>query len=171
MAGERRLVVGRIVTAHGIRGECAVDVMTDAPDRFEAGKSVQIDEPDGMRTLTIAAVRPHKERLLILFEEIPDRTGAEALRGRWLTIPADEAAPLPEGAFYPHQIEGFEVRDEAGTVLGSLASVLEYPAHDIWVVRTADGQDVMVPAVKEFIRDVDPERRTIAIAPIGGMFE
>lgn len=171
MAGGRRLVVGRIVTAHGIRGECVVDVMSDAPDRFDPGRTVQLDEPDGYRTLTVAKSRPHKDRLLVLFDEVPDRTAAETLRGRWLTIGAEEAADLPEGQFYPHQIEGFAVFDEQGTTLGNLASVLEYPAHDIWVVRTPDGREVMVPAVQEFIRAVDDEARTIVLAPIEGMFE
>ncbi|HVL90432.1 MAG TPA: ribosome maturation factor RimM [Actinomycetota bacterium] len=171
MAGARRLVVGRIVTAHGIRGECVVDVLSDAPDRFDPGRTVQIDEPDGRRMLTVEAARPHKARLLVLFSEVPDRTAAEALRGRWLTIPAEDAAPLPEGRFYPHQIEGFDVRDEAGAPLGVLESVLEYPAHDIWVVRTPDRREVMVPAVAEFVRGVDPEAKSIVLAPIEGMFE
>lgn len=171
MAGAKRLVVGRIVTAHGIRGECVVDVMSDAPGRFDPGRTVQIDEPDGQRTLTVNASRPHKARLLVLFEEVSDRTAAEALRGRWLTIPAEDAAPLPDGEFYPHQLEGFDVQDTDGAPLGVLQAVHEYPAHDIWVVRTPDGRDVMVPAVKEFIRSVDPESTTIVMSPIGGMFE
>lgn len=171
MAGERRLVVGRIVTAHGIRGEVVVDVMSDAPGRFDPGTIVQMDEPGGQRTFTIEKSRPHKKRLLVLFAEVPDRTEAERLRGRWLTIPAEDAAPLPDGAFYPHEIQGFAVFDEAGETLGTLANVLEYPAHDIWVVRTADDREVMVPAVKEFIRGVDPAAKTIVLAPIEGMFE
>ena len=169
-----RLVVGRIATAHGIRGECVVEVLSDAPDRFAPGAVLQLDDPadpDGARPVTVRKSRPHKGRLLIEFAEVPDRNTAESLRGRWLTIDATDAAPLPDGLFYPHEIDGFAVRDEAGAPLGTLADVLENPAHDIWVVQTPDGRSVMVPAVTEFVRDVDSDARIITLAPIEGMFE
>lgn len=166
-----RLVVGRIATAHGIRGEVVVEVHSDAPDRFAPGAVVELESPSGPQTLTVKKSRPHQGRLLVLFAEVPDRNGAEALRGRWLTIDAADAAPLPEGLFYPHEIEGFSVVDQAGAALGTLDEILENPAHDIWVVRTADGRAVMVPAVDEFVRGVDPDAHTITLSPIGGMFD
>lgn len=162
-----RLAVGRIAGAHGIRGECVVEVLSDAPERFEAGSVLDADEG----TLTVTKARPHKGRLLVMFEEVPDRTEAERLRGTLLTIAAGDAVALPEGLYYPHALHGMDVRDEQGAALGALHDVLETPAHDIWVVRTSDGRDVMVPVVDEFVRSVDTDRRIIVLAPIGGMFD
>lgn len=167
-----RLVVGRIVAAHGLQGECVIEVLSDAPDRFSVGAAVDAGDPDGrVSRLTVDGVRPDRGRLLVRFAEARDRTAAESLRGLLLSIPAEDARrPLP-GAYYPHQLEGLDVRDPNGRVLGTLREVLANPANDIWVVRTADGRDVMVPAVKEFVRTVDLGAGVIVIAPIGGMFD
>lgn len=167
-----RLVVGRIVTAHGIRGECAVEVLSDAPERFERGAVLGAGDPDGdVSTLTVEKARQHQKKLLVKFREVPDRNGAEALRGVLLSIPASEAKAPAEGSYYPHQLEGLRVVDEDGGILGQLQEVLSTKANDIWVVRTPQGKRVMVPAVDEFVRAVDLEARRIVLAPIGGMFD
>src|SRR5260221_11079540 len=94
-----RLVVGRVAKAHGINGEVSIEVLSDAPDRFAVGACVFA----GDRSLTVATARDHNGRLLVRFDGVPDRTGAEALRGAELTIPADEAHALnDEWSFYPH---------------------------------------------------------------------
>ncbi|MGH2830890.1 MAG: ribosome maturation factor RimM [Actinomycetota bacterium] len=169
--GEERLIVGRIVRAHGIHGECVVRVESDAPDRFANGSVLEAETAEGLRRLTVRASRPHQGRLLVRFAQVPDRNDAESLRGAWLTIPAYKAAPAPAGTYYAHQIEGFEVCDAGGALLGTLDAVLESPAHDIWSVRTPDGREVLVPAVGEFIRSVDVDERRIVMSPIGGMFD
>lgn len=132
---------------------------------------LDVGEPDGSPVpRTISAVRPHKGRLLVLFEEITDRNGAEALRGSLLSILASHAAPAEEGRYYAHQLEGLRVVDEAGADLGVMTAVLENPANDLWVVR-AGNRDVLVPAVKEIVRDVDLEHGRIVLRPVPGLFD
>ena len=123
-----RLVVGRIVKPHGIRGEVSVEVYSDAPERFEKG--ARLDADDG-RALTIRSSRPHQDRLLVMFEQISDRNAAEDARGIVLSIPASEARALPEGSYYPHQLEGLTVVDEDGEEVGTWVRALETPAHDV----------------------------------------
>jgi 16S rRNA processing protein RimM len=161
-----RLVVGRIAKAHGIRGEVAIDVVSDEPSRFAAGARVHAGE----RMLTVSASRPHQGRLLVLFDEVPDRSAAEMLAGAELTIPSEEARALEdEWSFYPHQLEGLTVTDEEGHELGTMARVEESPASDLWVVR-ADGRDVLVPAVRDIVVRVDLDGRTIVLRPPEGLF-
>jgi 16S rRNA processing protein RimM len=160
-------VVGRIVRPHGIRGEVVVEPSTDAPHRFAPGNAMRTET----RRLTIAASRAHQGRLLVQFEEIAERDGAEALRGALLTIPIEDAAPAAEGRYYPHQLAGLGVFDEFGNALGEMGEVLEYPASDLWVVRTPDGKDVMVPAVREIVLDVDLANGRIVLRPPEGLFE
>jgi 16S rRNA processing protein RimM len=161
-----RLVVGRIAKAHGINGEVAVDVLSDAPDRFGQGARVFA----GDRTLTVATARAHHGRLLVRFEEVPDRNGAEALRGTELTIPAEEAAALDdEWSFYPHQLVGFAVTDEKGETLGTMIRVDESPGADLWVVG-ARGREVLVPAVRDIVVAVDLDARVIVLRPPDGLF-
>jgi 16S rRNA processing protein RimM len=167
-----RLVVGRIVSLHGLRGECVVEVLSDAPERFAPGSRLGVGDPDAaVRMLTVATARRDRRRLLVRFAEASDRDAAEAFRGLLLSIPAMEAKTPAPGAYYPHQLEGLVVRDPEGALLGTLADVLANPANDIWVVRTAAGRDVLVPAVKEFVRGVDLDAGVIVVAPIEGMFD
>jgi 16S rRNA processing protein RimM len=160
-----RLVVGRIAKAHGIKGEVAVDVYSDAPDRFVPGARLFA----GDDALTISAALPHHERLLVLFDEIADRSAAEALHGVELTIPASEAHALGEWSFYPHQLSGLSVIDEAGRSLGTMVRVDESPANDIWVVRSGD-KEVLVPAVRDIVVSVDLGARTVVLRPPEGLF-
>jgi len=160
-----RLVVGRIAKAHGIRGEMAVDVVSDAPERFEPGSRMNA----GARTLTVEAARSHQGRLLVKFAEVPDRNDAETLRGVELTIAGAAARALGEGEFFEFQLEGLAVVDAGGRALGTFARAEEGAAHDLWVIDTPSGE-VYVPAVKEVVRAVDLEARRITLDPPEGLF-
>lgn len=161
-----RLVVGRIAKAHGIRGEVAIDVWTDEPSRFAPRARVKA----GDRALTVSASRPHQGRLLVLFEEVPDRNAAEALKGAELTVPFEEARALEDDwSFYPHQLAGLKVTDESGHELGTMDRVEESPASDLWVVR-AEGREVLVPAVRDIVVRVDLDGGTIVLRPPEGLF-
>ena len=160
-----RLVVGRIAKAHGIHGEVAIDVLTDEPARFARGARVFA----GDRVLTVATSRAHHDRLLVRFEEIPDRSAAEILAGTDLTIPVADARPLDDWSFYPHQLVGLTVSDETGRTLGKMERVEESPGSDLWVVR-AHGRDVLVPAVRDIVLSVDLDEKTIVLRPPEGLF-
>ena len=159
-------MVGRIAKAHGIRGEVAIDVMSDEPARFAPGARVYAGEKE----LIVSTSRSHQGRLLVLFEEVPDRNMAESLKGAELTIPIDEARPIEgEWSFYPHDLTGLDVIDESGNALGKMDRVEESPASDIWVVR-ADGREVLVPAVRDIVVRVDLEAKKIVLRPPEGLF-
>jgi len=162
-----RLVVGRIVKPHGIRGEVSVEVYSDAPERFERG--ARLDAEDG-RAFTVTAARPHQGRLLVLFEQIADRNAAEEARGIVLSIPASEARALSAGSYYPHQLEGITVVDEEGEEVGVWVRALESPAHDVWVIRSG-GREVLVPAVRDVVRDVNLDERRIVISVLPGLLD
>lgn len=166
-----RVVVGRIVKSHGTRGEVVIESLTDAPERFRAGARLQAMTPDGSssRRMTVRSVRNDRGRLLVRFAETPDRTAADTMRGLLLTIAGDAAAPLPDGEYYAWQLEGLAVFDENGEGLGTLARVEHGAASDLWIVD-ADGREVLVPAVPEFVREVDLESRRIVIHVIPGLF-
>jgi 16S rRNA processing protein RimM len=166
-----RLVVGRIVKPHGLKGELIVEVLSDAPDRFARGSKLEAGDPDGeRRRLTVRATRDDRGKLLVRFNQVPDRTAADALRGALLSIARAEAAPPPEGSYYDWQLEGLEVVDEDGAKLGRLVRVMTGAASDHWVVDTGS-EEVLVPAVEEFVRRVDLEGGRIVLHVIPGLFE
>lgn len=166
-----RLVVGRIVRPHGLRGEVVVEVLSDAPDRFATGAVVEAGDPEGDRVpLTVAASRADRGRLLVTFAEVPDRTAAERLHGSLLSIAGGDAAAPAEGEYYAWQLEGLEVVDEVGRRLGILSRVMERAGNDLWVVNTG-AKEALVPAVGEFIRSVDLEAGRVVVHVIPGLFE
>ena len=149
---EPTVTVGRIAKPHGVRGELSVQNRSDNPERWIVG-AVSFDATG--RTYTVRTVRPHGERLLVTFEEIGDRTAAEAVAGAELLIPESWLPELPAGRWWAHQVEGLEVVTESGLPLGSIAEVLPYPAQDLWRVVAADGTETLVPAVEELVVSVD----------------
>ena len=166
-----RLVVGRIIKPHGIHGEVLVEVLSDFPDRFAPGSRVEAGDPVGDRRtpLTVAATRNDRGRNLVSFAEVLDRDAAESLRGALLSIDRREATPLGEGTYYEWQLEGLEVVGEDGRKLGTFARVLEGGGGDLWAVDTGE-EEVLVPAVEEFVRRVDLEQGRIVLHVIPGLF-
>lgn len=157
-ASERSIAVGRVTRAHGVRGEVAVLLLSEVEDRFASGARFLTD--DGRR-LTVSATRPHGGRLLVTFDEIRDRATAEALASRYLLVRVSDVPAPPEGAYWPHELEGCEVITEGGRRIGTIAEVIHGPATDFW--RTvADGRETLVPALRDVVASVDiPGRRVV----------
>ena len=159
---EELLAVGRIARAHGIRGEVSIEPLTEVPSRFDPGSALRLESG---RTLTVATSRRHQRRLLVRFEEIPDRSAAETLRGQVLVIPADRTPAAPEGSFWIHQVVGLEVVTEGGRSLGRIREVQGNPANDLWV--TEDG--AAIPANRELVTDVDLDAGRVTIRDLPGL--
>jgi 16S rRNA processing protein RimM len=136
----RRLEVGRVGRAHGLRGEVAVTFSSDRAERtVEGAEMVAIDDHGRQRELVVATARPHQGRWLVRFEGIGDRTAAEALRG--CTLLADEI-PGEEDELWVHELVGATVVDGNGATLGRVAAVEANPAHDLLVLESG----ALVPA-------------------------
>jgi 16S rRNA processing protein RimM len=138
--------------AVGLRGEVEIQPLTDDMDRFRVGLELRVRE----RRLIVEAVRRTPRGVALKFEGVADRTAADRLRGEYLEVLAAVVARLPEGSYYHWQLVGLEVFDADGRRLGPLADVLEYPANDVYVVRAGD-TEILVPAVREVVREVDLE--------------
>jgi 16S rRNA processing protein RimM len=169
-----RLVVARVGRAHGIKGEVTVEVRTDAPDeRFQPGAVLYLELPPGRprrglpATLTLTSVRDHNGTLLLGFDQVSDRTAAEALRD--VLLEADVPATSSEqDAWYDHELVGLDVVDPAGALIGTVVAVEHPPAQDLLVVRRTDGADRLVPFVAAIVPTVDvAARRVVVDAPPG----
>lgn len=167
------VLVGRLGRAHGLRGEIAVDVRTDEPDRrFAPGSTFRT----ARGALTLTRHRWHGDRLLATFAELTDRTAAEEWRGVELRVDVSptERPDDPE-EFYDHQLVGLLVVDEAGAELGRVVEVLHLPGQDLLAVasdRPGVGGEVLLPFVSEIVPDVDlPGGRLVARPPTGLLTE
>jgi 16S rRNA processing protein RimM len=167
------MAVGHIVGVHGLRGEVKVDLYTDFPERFAPGEQLMLGAD--LVEVEIAAVRPHKEFLLIRFEGIDDRNAADQFRGLWLFIDENNAAELEEGAYWIHDLIGLRVVGEDAVELGELVDVLITGANDVYVVRLAAGvqrqQDLLLPAIPEVIKAVDLDKGVMTVRLLDGLLE
>ena len=160
------MVVGRVTKPHGLKGEVAVEVRSDNPERFAEGARLFLE--DG-RELTVARSHRHGNRLLLTFAGVGDRAGAEALHGRLLVVPESWLPALPEGEYWPFQLEGCVVRTGSGRELGTVVDVIANPANDLWVARDEQGGETMIPALRDVIVEVDPDAKRIVVRDIPGL--
>ena len=164
-SNDERIAVGRITRAHGVHGEVAVLILTEVESRFEPGSVLW---REGALPLTVEATRPHRGKLLVKFEEIPDRTEAERIVAAYLFVPSEDVPAAPEGAWWPHQLEGCEVVTDTGRELGPIREILQAPANDIWVAGGAEAE-VLIPALKDVVIEVDVQARKVVVRDIPGL--
>jgi 16S rRNA processing protein RimM len=160
------VVVGKITRAHGLKGEVSVEVRSDNPERFATGASLFLE--DG-RTLTIARTHQHGKRLLLTFAGMEDRTAAEALQGRMLVVPQEWLPALPEGEYWPHQLEGCSIITESGRDLGEVTEVIANPANDLWVATDAEGTETLIPAIRDVVVEVALDSKRIVVRDVPGL--
>jgi 16S rRNA processing protein RimM len=159
------LIVGRVLKAHGIRGEVIVASESDNPQRFARG--AVLATPDGS-TLVVRTIQPHSGALLVAFEGVDDRAAAEQLRGIVLSIDPAERRALGSDEYWPDDLIGLQVRDPEGSPLGEIVDVI-IGAQDRLVVKTLSGT-VDVPFVQALVPIVDIEEGFVTVSPIPGLF-
>ena len=171
------LLVARIGKPHGLRGEVTVQTHTDDPERRYVPGTVfatQAAAGTGVpRALTLATARKHREVWLLGFDEIPDRTGAESLRGTQLLLDLDEVddAEDDDEGWYEHDLVGLAVHDPAGAVLGEVHGLVVGAVQDLLEVRLSDGREVLVPFVEAIVTDVDTEAGHVVVDAPAGLFD
>ena len=173
----RLIELGRVVGAHGLRGEVRVTPHATPCPTLRIGLHVRLSLPDlATRTLeivnvrTVQKARQHTPRLLLAFAGIDSRGEAESLRGATLLV--DEAAlpKLGAGEFYHYRLIGFAVETVTSERVGDIQEVLTTPAHDVLVVGNGSVEH-LVPVVEDVVRAIDLPRRLVVIDPPPGLLD
>ncbi len=168
---EDYFVVGKIVNTQGIRGDVRIMPQTDDITRFEKLKTVQIFRGNGQaRELNIQKVWYHKNFVIIKFKEIENMNDAEKIKDHFIKISREEAVPLEEDEFFIADLLGVLVKTEEGEELGKIKDVISTGANDVYVIKTKD-KDILVPAIKQCILDVDMNERVMTIHLMKGLVD
>ena len=158
------VTIGKCVKPHGLKGEIGVKPITDFPERFEQTEVVFAhQQKDPVKRLEIETVRTRSGGFLLRFKGIDSKEKAQALRGFFLAVPEDELVVLEEDEFWHWELEGLKAFDPEGTELGVLKEVIESPAHDLYVIETKAGTTHLVPAVYEYVPEIDVESGKIVV--------
>ncbi len=166
-----RIAVGKIAKPVGLKGEVKVLPWTDFPERFEKCRRVfALKKGEPEVELEIVRARAHGRALLVQFAGICTLEAADRLREAELLIPRQEAMPLPEGTYYTFELIGLEVVTEEGERLGRLSDVWSMPAQDVYVVER-EGKEILVPALRSIIKDVDLARQRMTVNLPDGLLD
>ena len=157
------LAVGRLRRAHGIEGEMLMDILTGFPERLQAGKTLYLG--DAHQPVRIAGVRGHDREMIVHLDGVSTPEATAPYRNQILYVKASELPKLAEGVYYHHQLLGLSVVDESGQALGKLTDILETGANDVYVVKTPEGKELLLPAVEETILEVNLERGEMRVRP------
>ena len=161
------VTIGKCVKPHGLGGEIGVKAITDFPERFEQTETVFAHQrKDPVKHLIIESVRAPSGGFLLKFKGIDSKEKAELLRGFFLSVPEDELVVLEKDEFWHWELEGLKAFDPSGDPLGVLKEVIEAPAHDLYLIETLQGKSHLIPAVYEYVPEIDiKENRIVVIIP------
>lgn len=166
---ENLLQVGVITTTHGIRGEVKVYPTTDDARRFEELPSVLLDTGKELCELEIERVKYFKQFVILKFRDVDNINDIEPYKGRSLYVTREYAVPLGEDEYYIGDLIDMEVFLEDGSRFGVLKDVIETGANDVYAVRTPEGKEVLIPAIKDCIKEVDVERGSMVVHLLKGL--
>jgi 16S rRNA processing protein RimM len=175
MDGEaRRLVVGRLRKAHGLKGDCAVFPLTDDPtSAFAIGRSVWVVDLGGeLRAgpLEIERARPYHREWLMAFRGYLDRDAVAAFSGTFLAVTAEGLRPPEDGEVYVDELPGFAVLDLEGRALGLVTGSYELPGGLILEVQ-GPRREFLLPFRKEMVVAVDRAGRRLTVNLPAGLVD
>jgi len=158
--------LGQITAPVGIKGEVRVFPYTDRESRFFDVKKVYVGEGD--KQYNIEKVRVDKGMVVVKFKEVSDRNTSETLRGVNLYVDKSDYV-LDDDSYFLDDLIGCMVVSDYKENLGVLTKVIQNTAQDVYEVTKDDGSSFLVPAVKEFIVDVDIDNKLVVIHVIEGL--
>lgn len=168
---EDRVLIGRVVRAHGVRGEIRLAPYTESPDFFLGCRHLQVQLPDGTALgLEIDAVRKHKRFVLLKLRGVRNLEEAERLIGAEVFVPRSSLPELQPDEYYWSDLIGLSVFDESGRLLGRVMRILPTGADDLLVLER-DGREILLPFLEEVVQSIDLEAGRVVAAPPPGLLD
>ncbi len=162
---EQFLEIGQIVNTFGIKGMIKVKAFTDDIQRFSELKEVLIDEKE----YKIQEVKYHKNMVLLQLEGITKIEEAEKLKNEYLKIKRENAIPLEEDTYFVVDLIGLNVYSDENEYLGELIDIFNTGSNDIYIVRQEEKPQLLLPAIKDVIKQIDIENKKIIVHLIKGL--
>ena len=166
---EQLLRVGVITTTHGVRGEVKVFPTTDDPKRYKKLKKVYLDTGREFLPLEIQGVKFFKQFVIVKFKGIDNINDIEMYKQKSLYVDRKDAVPLKEDEYFIADMVGIEVYTDDGEKFGVLKEVMETGANDVYIIDSINHGEVLVPAIKQCILDVDIEENRMDIHLMDGL--
>lgn len=168
---EEILQVGVVSSTHGVRGEVKVFPTTDDVKRFKRLKEVILDTGKEQLTLEIEGVKFFKQFAILKFKGIDNINDVEKYKGKSLFVTRENAVKLKKDEYFIADLIGLKVFDEEEKEIGELKDVIETGANDVYVITMSDGKELLLPAIKQCVLDVDVEGGTMKVHILEGLLD
>lgn len=165
------LQAGVITTTHGVRGEVKVFPTTDDPARFKKLKKVLVDTGKTQMELEIASVKFFKNMVILKFKEYDNINDVQYLRQAKIMVTRDQAVKLKKDEYFIADLLDMKAVSDEGEELGVIADVLQTGANDVYIIKKEQKKDLLVPAIRDCIKNVDMEQNVMTIHLLPGLQE
>lgn len=166
---EDRFQVGVITSTHGIKGEVKIFPTTDNVKRFKKNMEIILDTGKENIDLTVESVKFFKQFVILKFKGIDNINDIEKYKTKSLYVTRANAVRLRKDEYFIADLLGIDVWEDNGEKLGVLKDVIETGANDVYVITLEDGKELLIPAIKECILDVDVENRKMTVHVMDGL--
>lgn len=155
--------VGIITSPHGVRGEVKVFPTTDDNKRFKKLKECFIEYNNEMMPVKACGCKFFKNMVILKLENFDNMNDVEKFRKCKIFVDREHAVSLDEDEYFVADLLGISVIDENRNVLGALEDVIETGANDVYVVKNESGDEILIPAIKDCILDVNVNERVMIV--------
>ncbi|MCQ2361470.1 MAG: ribosome maturation factor RimM [Acidaminococcaceae bacterium] len=157
---QNQIVIGKIVAPHGVRGDIRILPLTETPEIY-LNLDYLLLEKGGRLNITNA--RFQKNMVLLSTEEITNMDEAEKLRNQNVLVEKEKLPPLPEGRYYVSDLVGFACLNEEGEKIGIFKDTMQTGSNDVFVIKANDGKEILVPAIRDYILEINTEKKEISV--------
>lgn len=168
---EQFLRVGVISSTHGIRGEVKVYPTTDDPERFLDLDEVILDTGREHKILEIEGVKFFKNQVILKFKGYDNINDIEKYLKKDLLVDREHAVELGENENFIADLIDMEVVTDGGKILGTLTDVIETGANDVYAVKTPEGKEILLPAIRDCILDVNVDEKRMTVHVMEGLLD
>lgn len=161
--------IGQIVNTFGIKGTFKVNAFTDDPLEFEKLKTILIEKNKRLLEFEIEEAKLHKNQVLLKLKGINDINEAEKYKGCYIKLPREKAKKLPENTYFIADLIGIEVFTDNGELLGKVDDIYNSGSADIYVIKNELGKQILLPGIKEVIKEIDVDNEKIIVHLIDGL--
>ncbi|MHC2995358.1 MAG: 16S rRNA processing protein RimM [Candidatus Atribacteria bacterium] len=163
------IIIGKIVSTQGNKGEVKVVPLTNSIDRFRKLTDIFIKKGNNKKLLNINNLKIKKNTVILKFEGIENIEKAEMIVGSFLEVKRSNAIKLPKDTYFIFDIIGLEVYTNENELLGKVENIISTGSNDVYVVKNKDKQEILIPAIREVIKNIDLEKKRISINMVDGL--
>jgi len=163
------IIIGKVVSTQGNKGEVNVLPLTDSIDRFKVISTVFLRNKNSQTILSIEKIRIKKDMVILKLKDIENIEEAKTIVGSFLEVERKNAVKLSKDTYFIFEIIGLEVYTENNVFLGKVESVISTGSNDIYIVKDKNEKELFIPAIREVVKNINLEKKRITINIVDGL--